>query len=63
MASSATDSSGKDRDIRQQLVESGHVDVMVSVGNNFFYTKSLPCSPVVLRQGKVGELAGQGAVP
>lgn len=43
MASSATDSSGKDRDIRQKLVESGHVDVMVSVGNNFFYTKSLPC--------------------
>ena len=28
MASSATDSSGKDRDIRQKLVESGHVDVM-----------------------------------
>ena len=44
MASSATDSSGKDKDIRQRLVESGHVDVMVSVGNNFFYTKSLPCS-------------------
>lgn len=34
MASSATDSSGKDRDIRQKLVETGHVDVMVSVGNN-----------------------------
>lgn len=44
MASSATDSSGKDRDIRQKLVETGHVDVMMSVGNNFFYTKSLPCS-------------------
>ena len=44
MASSATDSQGKDKDIRQKLVETGHVDVMVSVGNNFFYTKSLPCS-------------------
>ena len=44
MASSATDSQGKDKEIRQKLVESGHVDVMVSVGNNFFYTKSLPCS-------------------
>lgn len=43
MASSATDSSGKDRDIRQKLVETGHVDVMVSVGNNFFYTKSKVC--------------------
>ena len=44
MASSATDSSNKDRDIREQLVNTGDVDVMVSVGNNFFYTLSLPCS-------------------
>lgn len=44
MASSATDSAKKDRDIRQQLVLTGDVDVMVSVGNNFFYTLSLPCS-------------------
>jgi type I restriction enzyme M protein len=44
MAASATDSGGKDRDIRSQLLESGSVDVMLSVGNNFFYTKSLPCT-------------------
>ncbi len=56
MASSATDSSGKDRDIRQKLVESGHVDVMVSVGNNFFYTKSLPCSLWFFDKGKLEAL-------
>ena len=44
MASSATDSQGRDKDIRESLVKTGHVDVMISVGNNFFYTKSLPCS-------------------
>ena len=44
MASSATDSANKDRDIRENLVRTGDVDVMVSVGNNFFYTLSLPCS-------------------
>ena len=44
MASSATDSTNKDREIREQLVRTGDVDVMVSVGNNFFYTLSLPCS-------------------
>ena len=44
MASSATDSANKDRDIREKLVLTGDVDVMVSVGNNFFYTLSLPCS-------------------
>ena len=56
MASSATDSSGKDRDIRQKLVETGHVDVMVSVGNNFFYTKSLPCSLWFFDKGKSQKL-------
>lgn len=44
MASSATDSQGKDKDIREQLIKTGDVDVMLSVGNNFFYTKSLPCT-------------------
>ena len=44
MASSATDSANKEKDIREKLVNTGDVDVMVSVGNNFFYTLSLPCS-------------------
>lgn len=52
MASSSTDSQGRDKDIRQQLVQTGHVDVMVSVGNNFFYTKSLPCSLWFFDKGK-----------
>ena len=55
MASSATDSQSKDKDIRQQLVQSGHVDVMISVGNNFFYTKSLPCSLWFFDKGKPAE--------
>ena len=52
MASSATDSQSKDKDIRRALTETGHVDVMVSVGNNFFYTKSLPCSLWFFDKGK-----------
>ena len=55
MVSSATDSQGKDKDIRKALVETGHVDVMVSVGNNFFYTKSLPCSLWFFDRGKPAE--------
>ena len=56
MASSATDSQGKDKDIREKLIKSGHVDVMVSVGNNFFYTKSLPCSLWFFDRGKAEPL-------
>lgn len=55
MASSATDSQGKDKDIREALVETGHVDVMISVGNNFFYTKSLPCTLWFFDKGKPEE--------
>ena len=56
MASSATDSQGKDKDIREKLVRTGHVDVMISAGNNFFYTKSLPCSLWFFDKGKKEEL-------
>ncbi len=56
MASSATDSQGKDKDIREQLVKTGHIDVMISVGNNFFYTKSLPCSLWFFDKGKAEAL-------
>ena len=52
MASSATDSGNKDKPIREALVKTGHVDVMISVGNNFFYTKSLPCSLWFFDKGK-----------
>ena len=52
MAYSATDSQGKDKDIRESLIKTGHVDAMVSVGNNFFYTKSLPCSLWFFDKGK-----------
>lgn len=52
MASSATDSQGKDKDIRKELIKTGCVDAMLSVGNNFFYTKSLPCSLWFLDKNK-----------
>lgn len=51
MAASATDSN-PDRPIRRRLVESGHVDALLSVGTNFFYTKSLPCTLWFLDKGK-----------
>lgn len=44
MASSASDAGHSEKDIRAQLVKTGAVDVMVAVGNNFFYTRSLPCT-------------------
>ena len=52
MASSATDAGHSEKLIRQQLIESGVVDCIVSVGNNFFYTRSLPCHVWFYDKGK-----------
>ena len=52
MASSATDAGNSEKRIRQKLIETGDVDVIVAVGNNFFYTRSLPCHLWFLDKGK-----------
>ena len=52
MASSATDAGHSEKLIRQQLIESGAVDCIVSVSNNFFYTRSLPCHLWFYDKGK-----------
>lgn len=56
MAASATDSQNRDKDIREKLIKTGHVDAMISVGTNFFYTKTLPCSLWFFDKGKKEEL-------
>jgi type I restriction enzyme M protein len=44
MASSASDAGHSEKEIREKLVRTGAVDVMMAIGNNFFYTRSLPCT-------------------
>jgi type I restriction enzyme M protein len=56
MASSASDAGNKDRDIREKLVKTGHVDVMMAIGNKFFYTRSLPCTLWFFDKGKPEDL-------
>lgn len=59
MASSASDAGNKDRDIREKLVKTGHVDVMMAIGNKFFYTRSLPCTLWFFDKGKPQHLQDQ----
>jgi type I restriction enzyme M protein len=44
MANSAGDARGSELEIRKKLIQSGVVDVIVSIGSNFFYTVTLPCT-------------------
>jgi len=52
MASSATDAGSSELAIRKQLIETGDVEAIVSIGNNFFYTRSLPCHVWFLNKNK-----------
>ena len=44
MANSAGDARGSEMEIRKKMLEDRAVDVMVSIGPNFFYTVTLPCT-------------------
>jgi len=52
MANSAADARSSEQDIREKLIRSGHVDVMVSIGSNFFFTVTLPCTLWFFDKGK-----------
>jgi len=54
MANSAGDAGHSEREIRRRLVQSKAIDVMVAIGNNFFYTVTLPVTLWFLDKGKRG---------
>ena len=52
MANSAADARASELEIRKKLIEDQAVDVVVSIGSNFFYTVTLPCTLWFLDKGK-----------
>ena len=54
MANSSSDARHSEGEIRRRLIEDRHVDVMVAVGPNFFYTVTLPVTLWFLDRGKRG---------
>ena len=52
MANSASDARASELEIRKKLIEDHAVDVMISVGPNFFYTVTLPCTLWFFDKGK-----------
>ena len=55
MAAGAESAGRGDALVRQKLVETGAVDVMVSIRSNFFYTRSVPCVLWFLNRAKKTE--------
>lgn len=44
MANSASDAGQSEFEIRKKLLDDGIIDIVISVGSNFFYTVTLPCT-------------------
>ena len=44
MANSASDARQTEQDVREKLIKENVVDVMISVGSNFFHNVTLPCT-------------------
>jgi len=52
MANSAADAGASELEIRKMLIEDRAVDIVVSIGPNFFYTVTLPCTLWFYDRGK-----------
>ena len=59
MSSAVSYGSGRDQEIRKGLIDTGHVDVVIAIGTNFFYTRSLPCTLWFFDKGKGKDLQDQ----
>ncbi len=55
MSSQASSAGGGEAQVRQKLVESGDVDVMIAIRSNFFYTRTVPCELWFLNRAKPKE--------
>jgi len=52
MSSQASSAGHGEKEVRRKIIETGHVDVVISIRSNFFYTRSVPCELWFFDKGK-----------
>ncbi|KIE43936.1 type I restriction-modification system subunit M [Geobacter anodireducens] len=52
MSSQASSAGHGEKEVRRKLVETGHVDAMIAIRSNFFYTRTVPCELWFLNRAK-----------
>jgi type I restriction enzyme M protein len=55
MSSQASSAGHKEAEVRRKIVQTGDVDVMISIRSNFFYTRTVPCELWFFDKGKPKE--------
>jgi type I restriction enzyme M protein len=59
MSSQASSAGHGEAEVRRKIVDTGDVDVMISIRSNFFYTRTVPCELWFFDKGKPKERRGQ----
>lgn len=59
MSSQASSAGGEEAMVRRKLIEADHVDVMLAIRSNFFYTRTVPCELWFLDKAKPDEQRGK----
>src|SRR5205814_2765589 len=59
MSSQASSAGHGEAEVRRKIVETGNVDVMISIRSNFFYTRTVPCELWHFDKGKPDERRDQ----
>jgi type I restriction enzyme M protein len=55
LSSQASSAGHGEKEVRRKIIETGDVDVMISIRGNFFYTRSVPCELWFFDRGKPAE--------
>ena len=55
MSSQASSAGQGEREVRRKIVQTGHVDAMIAIRSNFFYTRTVPCELWFFDRGKPAE--------
>ncbi|MFH1548251.1 MAG: N-6 DNA methylase, partial [Candidatus Omnitrophota bacterium] len=55
MSSQASSAGNQEAIVRQKLIETGDVDIMISIRSNFFYTRTVPCELWFFNKSKPAE--------
>jgi hypothetical protein len=55
MSSQASSAGHSEKEVRKKIVETGDVDVIISIRSNFFYTRTVPCELCFFDRAKPAE--------
>lgn len=55
MSSQASSAGGGEAKVREKLIDTGDVDIMISIRSNFFYTRTVPCELWFFNKSKPAE--------